>query len=105
MEEINANWLRKRLENNRGLQAELAKTTGISPDKISKILSGKRRVQANEIPAIAKFFDREPQPTNANQDQILKELLSVWSELTQQERDFLLSSAKGLHAHHQAEDP
>ncbi|WP_157133061.1 hypothetical protein [Roseobacter sp. SK209-2-6] len=93
MELIDRNWLQSHLKDNRGEQARLARETGISPDKISKILKGARQVQANEAPLIWKFFYPDQPQTSPEE---VKELLELWSRLSPEERDFLLKSAKGL---------
>ena len=93
MEQIDREWLKDRLAGDRGEQARLSRETGISPDKISKILSGKRQVQSSEAPVIYGFF--YPQETGPlTQDQL--EILSLWQKLSEVEREFLKKTAKGL---------
>jgi hypothetical protein len=91
MEEINAEWLKARVSGDRGLLAELSRQTGISPDKISKILSGIRQVQSHEAPLIYQFFEDafEPKP-----DPELEEIQSLWLKLSPEERHFLRNAAK-----------
>ncbi|MFN4201861.1 MAG: helix-turn-helix transcriptional regulator [Tabrizicola sp.] len=60
MEDVNAEWIKARLTGRRGEQAELADFVGITPDKLTKILAGARRVQASEVPRVVAFFQRRP---------------------------------------------
>lgn len=57
MEVIDGSWVRAKLAERPGLQARLARATGIGQDKVSKIIANKRRVQPEEIPAILRFFE------------------------------------------------
>lgn len=93
MEEIDRDWLQRHLNGTRGAKARLSQETGISPDKISKILTGSRLVQASDAPRIYKFFYPEMNRSASGEDQ---ELLELWHQLSPAERDFLLKSAKGL---------
>ncbi|WP_139792965.1 hypothetical protein [Pseudophaeobacter leonis] len=93
IEEIDKNWLQRHLNGMRGAKAQLSRATGISPDKISKILTGTRLVQASEAPRIYNFF--YPGMTQSASDAD-RELLALWHQLSPAERDFLLKSAKGL---------
>jgi transcriptional regulator with XRE-family HTH domain len=102
MEEINADWLRKRIGSDRGVQAELSRSTGISPDKISKILNGTRQVQASEVPLLYDFFIKETASALLSERE--RELLSLFSQLSDEEQAFLLKSAKGLNAAAQPEE-
>lgn len=92
MKEINSKWLREKLGNDRGLKAELARATGIEPDKISKILSGTRKVQASEAPKIYAFFEPPQKKKKLTADQ--REMLDLLSRATDQEREFLLKTAR-----------
>ena len=56
MDEINASWISARLTGKRGEKSRLAEAMGIPLNNLSKILSGDRKVQAEEIPAIVRFF-------------------------------------------------
>ena len=92
MEQINRDWLAQHLDKRRGEQARLSRETGISKDKISKILRGVRQIQLSEAPLIYRFFYPDGgELTNEEAD-----LLAVFCELTPTERDFLLKCAKGL---------
>ncbi|MFV1504986.1 hypothetical protein VWY03_05000 [Phaeobacter sp. JH20_09] len=97
MEEINAEWLKSHLDGSRGEQSRLSRETGISPDKITKILKGRRQVQAAEAPLIYRFFYPEGDQDQAGEP---KQLLEVWYQLGPEERDFLLKSAIGLLSPH-----
>lgn len=97
---MNADWLRERIAGNRGVQAELSRQTGISPDKINKVLSGKRRVQASEVPLLLDFFELASQVPDGDR----AALEDIWSQLTAGERQTLLTVGKGLRAQRQQED-
>ena len=56
MELIDRDWIIKRMSGKRGEQARLAEHMGVKPDIIAKILSGKRRVQPEEMRRIHAFF-------------------------------------------------
>ena len=87
MEPITAEWLRERLDGDRGRKTELADALGIGSDKVSKMIAGTRKPQAEEIPKILAFFGK----TNPGVD---PELAEVWQKLEPQERLFLLNAAK-----------
>jgi len=87
METITPEWLRTRLDGDRGKKAELAVALGLGADKISKMISGMRKPQAEEIPKILAFFGE----TTATVD---PELAEVWRQLEPSERLFLLNAAK-----------
>jgi phage repressor protein C with HTH and peptisase S24 domain len=57
MDEVNADWIKSRLTGVRGEQRRLAEYVGISYDKLNRILSGARQVQAKEVPDFIAFFD------------------------------------------------
>ena len=97
METIDAQWLKKRLSGDRGQKAALAEAIGVGTDKISKMISGIRKVQADEIPKILAFFGEASQEVDP-------ELLAIWQKLAPQERVFLLNAAKGLAAEGHEED-
>ncbi|MEM7191299.1 MAG: S24 family peptidase [Pseudomonadota bacterium] len=56
---ITKEWLREKVSQKRGLQAELARHLGIAPEKISKVLSGDRRLTAEELPRVLEFFGED----------------------------------------------
>lgn len=53
---IDGKWLTQHLRGERGEKANLARAMGINPDQLSKVLTGKREVQADEIPGALEFF-------------------------------------------------
>lgn len=93
MEHIDQDWLQHHLGSDWGSRARLAQQTGISADKISKILNGTRQVQAREVPLIYRFFYPDGATGLSDDDQ---QLLELWRQLSPAERDYLLKSAKGL---------
>ena len=56
MEIIDAKWVAKHLTGRRGELADLARALGVPLPAVSRIKSGERRVQPEEIPAILAFF-------------------------------------------------
>jgi transcriptional regulator with XRE-family HTH domain len=69
MDKIDRDWIRKRLqEMPRGSQKRLAEHLGIPDNMMSKIMSGVRSLQQDEIPKVLSFFnariviDRDPSP-------------------------------------------
>lgn len=57
MEVIDRDWIEKRLTGRRGERAELARFMNVKPDIVTKILSGERRVQPEEMPRVLEFFE------------------------------------------------
>lgn len=54
---MDANWIKEQFAAHpEKKQVDLADALGVKPDKVSKILSGTRRIQANELPIIEAFF-------------------------------------------------
>lgn len=58
-------WVADGLEQPGKNQSDLARHLGLTPDKINKIVRGKRRVKAHEIEAIAAYLGI-PAPTDAD---------------------------------------
>lgn len=56
MDVIDADWIKRHLTQRHGELKALADATGLSPDKITKILKGERQIKAHEAPRIAAFF-------------------------------------------------
>jgi len=101
MEKVDANWIRARLTGEHGEQQRLAEAMGINGDKLSKILKGKRRVQASEVPGAIAFFQN---PKREPSDPQWQDLRNLWSELTPEEREFLRNSAKAqIDARHRSQ--
>lgn len=58
MEKIDRHWIRIRLDRMpRGSQARLAEHLGIPSNTMSKIMSGIRDIQQDEIPKVLSFFN------------------------------------------------
>jgi hypothetical protein len=55
-ERIDADWILDRIAGRHGMRAALARATGLSIDKISKILSGRRHIHEREEALIRRFF-------------------------------------------------
>lgn len=91
MDEINGKWLRERLTGKRGEKAELSRVTGISPEKISKILADQRKVQADEAPRIYRFFYPAPEATDAE----IIEARAIWYSIPLPIRELLLDAVRG----------
>lgn len=69
MDEINASWISARLTGKRGEKSRLAEAMGIPLGNLSKILAGERKVQAEEIPGVVRFFS---DPTDQSMDAALR---------------------------------
>lgn len=72
LDEIDSNWIKSRLKGERGEIARIAEALGVKPDQASKIVSGVRRLQANEIPLIARFFGEEAVVITPEEKKILQ---------------------------------
>ena len=82
MDEINGSWISARLTGRRGEKSRLAEAMGIPLNNLSKILSGDRKVQAEEIPAILRFFsETTDHPISGNEV-----LVGLYSALTDQRK-------------------
>jgi DNA-binding transcriptional regulator YdaS (Cro superfamily) len=99
MEIVDGKWISARLTGRHGEKKELADFVGIKPDRLAKIISGERRVQAAEHPKILAFFG---ETGLVSED--LRELVDVARQLEPKERDFLLTSARALLARNLAEE-
>ena len=100
MDVVDADWIKRRLTGERGQQARLAEAMGIDNDKMSKILRGLRKVQADEVPKVIRFFNGE---TLGDLTQDEKELLSAWRRLSDEHRQSVQTLLQGLPAS-QADD-
>lgn len=60
---IDANWIKARLTK-RGQQSELARHIGLSPQKMSAVVNGDRRLTQEEAQAIAHWFGETITPTS-----------------------------------------
>lgn len=56
MDLIDADWIKRHLTQRHGELKALADATGLSPDKITKILKGERQIKSHEAPRIKAFF-------------------------------------------------
>lgn len=74
MNEVNSKWLKAKIANNRGLQAQLAREIGLSPDKVSKIVSGTRGISARESELIRAFFNEEDKDVLPRVAELLRQL-------------------------------
>lgn len=60
-------WVAEQLEAHGRQQKELAAAIGVSPDTMSRMLSGKRKIQADDLSRICSFFGTQPPLTNEPQ--------------------------------------
>lgn len=60
MELIDAGWIKARLTQRHGELKALADATGMTSDKITKILKGERQIKSHEATRIAAFFAEKP---------------------------------------------
>lgn len=100
MEIIDADWIKQRLTGRHGERAELARAMGVSPDVVTKILKGDRRVQPAEMPLIYAHFSNQQ---DDNPDPTMQKLLQRIPQLTGPERDLLLAAAEGMIARRHGE--
>lgn len=56
---IDADWIERRLGKEYGERSALARAMGLTSDKLSKILSGERRLQINEATLAKEYFDQQ----------------------------------------------
>lgn len=101
MEIIDAAWIEARLTGARGEKAALARAMGVTPDVVTKILTGQRRVQPEEMTVILSHFGASEMQSY---DPTMQKLLQRIPELTEQERGFLLAAAEGMIARRHAAD-
>lgn len=119
-------WLKELIGGRRGVQAELAREIGVSPDKITRILNGDRKIQVEEISKIIGFFEKfdnidlsivDARPTDPGavnlgdparpelpDQEVLARIRAIWPKLSESELQVILAAGKGLHAQHQQED-
>lgn len=93
MVEITPEWIRDRLAERGGTKRALADFIGVTPDAMSKILSGARELKSSEVLKMLNYFKvdvvRGRPLTDAQ-----RELLEASFELDDKELRFLLNSAK-----------
>lgn len=93
MDEINASWISARLTGKRGEKSRLAEAMGIPLANLSKILSGDRKVQAEEIPSILRFFTpagEAPDPLTTNRSAAEEKLVLAFREASPDVRAMML---------------
>ena len=91
MSKIDAQWLRERLEQKRGLKAELARRTSLSAVQISKILAGDRRIKIEEQEEIRRFFGENTLELTKEE----KNLIETWRSLPPHIRQAIQTLASG----------
>ena len=96
MEVIDGQWISARLSGRHGEKAKLAAAIGISPHKLAKILSGERKVQAEEIPKVMTHFGAAPDDALSAQE---KHLIEVLRRLLGPERAAIVAAAEALDVH------
>lgn len=95
MEVIDGQWISARLTGRHGEKAKLAAAIGLSPHKLAKILSGERKVQAEEVPKIMAYFG-EGEDALSGQE---KHLIEVLRRLLGPERAAIVAAAEALDVH------
>lgn len=83
MEVIDKDWIKARLTGRRGELAELARATGLSNDKLSKILKGDRKVQVEDVPGILNFFGFTP-PVDTKEADLVQAVADLPDHLRQE---------------------
>lgn len=91
MEMIDGKWLAARLSGEHGEKARLAAAMGISRDKLSKVLNGRREIQLAEIPRVLQFFGVEFPEGQAGRAQGMSEPAIQPFNAAPQQRTALLS--------------
>lgn len=71
LDQITPEWLRDRLGKDRGRQARFAEAIGVKPDMVSKIMSGVRRLQPNEVTQALRFFGLEAVAISRDEEEFL----------------------------------
>jgi hypothetical protein len=59
---VDGEWIRQRLLESGKSQRELALALKIDPAGVSRLLDGRRKLRADEVPTIRSFFDGPPMP-------------------------------------------
>lgn len=65
---IDGSWISSQLTGRRGEKADLARSLGVRPDIVSKIISGERSVQPEELPKLLAFFKMKLVPEGSVDD-------------------------------------
>lgn len=65
---IDGQWIKERLTGRRGEKADLARALQITPERLSKILSGERNIQPNEFIPLLHFFGFEIFPVETTEE-------------------------------------
>ncbi|WP_407496812.1 helix-turn-helix domain-containing protein [Pseudooceanicola sp. MF1-13] len=78
---IDGNWILRRLTDARGEKARIARAMGIDQQKLSKILTGKRQVQPNEMPGLLEYFG-VPLPDSSTATPIVSRISPATPALT-----------------------
>lgn len=89
MSQIDSEWLRERLEGQRGLKAELSRRTSLTPVMISKILSGDRRIKIEEQEEIRRFFGEDTLELTREE----RDLIETWRSLSPELRQAIQTLA------------
>jgi len=86
MDTIDRDWIKERLDKMpRGSQARLARHMGIQTNTLSKIMSGKRTLQQDEIPKVLTFFNARI----VTEEEVGKDLQTVISKASRLNSDGL----------------
>lgn len=89
MSQIDSEWLRERLDGQRGLRAELSRRTSLTPAMISKILSGDRRIKIEEQEEIRRFFGEDTLELTREE----RDLIETWRSLSPELRQAIQTLA------------
>lgn len=91
---IDGEWIKARLTGQRGEKATLARTMGIRTDQLSRILSGERSVQPEELPRLLEYFGESIGPTD--QPALVQIIADHLPYLDQDAQDAIASLVKAL---------
>lgn len=83
MEVVDRHWLQARLTGKRGELARIAEALGIKAPEVSKILSGVRRIQPEEIPKLLRHFGEDSVVITPEE----RRLLELYRDATEARRE------------------
>lgn len=100
---IDGKWIKARLKGYHGEKKALADAMGLHHSMVAKILSGKRRVLATEIPKVLAFFQVEEQTAIPALGPRYEQLVRDIAELEGAELDLIQAAVNGLLAQRRGE--
>lgn len=102
---IDGNWIKARLKGHHGEKKALADAMGVDHTVVAKIISGKRRVLAHEIPKVLAFFQVPEEAAIPALGPRYEKLVRDIAELEGAELDLLQAAVNGMLARRRGEAP